>query len=79
MRSDRVVQVVLFVTALSSIAALLIITFFIFRTGIPAIFRIGLGNFMLGTEWAPTSGQFGILSMIAGSLAAAYSAVRYLL
>jgi len=75
MRSDRVVQVVLFITALSSIVALLIITFFIFRTGIPAIFRIGLGNFMLGTEWAPTSGQFGILSMIAGSLSVTFGAL----
>ena len=75
MRSDRVIQAILFATALSSIAALLIITFFIFRTGIPAIFRIGLGNFMLGTEWAPTSGQFGILSMIAGSLSVTLGAL----
>jgi len=75
MRSDRIVQAVLFATALSSIAALLIITFFIFRTGVPAILRIGLGNFMLGTEWAPTSGQFGILSMIAGSLSVTLGAL----
>jgi len=75
MRSDRVIQAILFATALSSIAALLVITFFIFRTGIPAILRIGPGNFMLGTEWAPTSGQFGILSMIAGSLAVTFGAL----
>jgi len=68
MRSDRVIQVVLFATALSSIAALLIITFFIFRTGIPAIFRIGPGNFMLGTEWAPTSMIAGSLSVTLGAL-----------
>ena len=75
MRSDRAIQAILFASALSSIAALLIITFFIFRTGVPAIFRIGLGNFMLGTVWAPTSGQFGILSMIAGSLAVTFGAL----
>ena len=75
MRSDRIIQAVLFVSALSAIAALVVITFFIFQTGIPAILRVGVGNFMLGTEWAPTRGQFGILSMVAGSLSVTFGAL----
>lgn len=75
MRSDRIMQAILFMTALSAIAALVVITFFIFRTGVPAILRVGVGNFLLGTEWAPTKGEFGILSMIAGSLWVTFGAL----
>jgi phosphate transport system permease protein len=75
MRSDRVIQAVLFMSALSAIAALIVITFFIFQTGIPAILRVGVGNFMLGTEWAPTRGEFGILTMLAGSLSVTFGAL----
>ena len=75
MRTDRVIQVILFITALSAIAALVVITVFIFRVGVPAILGIGFGNFMLGTEWSPTSGQFGILSMVAGSLSVTLGAL----
>ena len=75
MRSDRIAQAVLFAIALSAIVALLVITFFIFRTGVPAILRVGVGHFLLGTEWAPTKGQFGILSMIVGSLWVTFGAL----
>jgi phosphate transport system permease protein len=58
---------VFFVLALSSVAALLIITVFIVLQGAPALPHI------FGMEWAPTSdyetGQFGIIPMILGSLA----------
>jgi len=75
MRSDRIIEAILFVSALSAIAALVVITFFIFQTGVPAIFRIGVSDFLFGTEWAPTRGHYGILTMMAGSLWVTFGAL----
>jgi len=75
MHTDRIVQSILFIVALSAIAAFVVITVFIFRVGAPAILRIGVREFFCSTEWAPTRGQFGILSMIIGSLWVTFGAL----
>jgi phosphate ABC transporter permease protein PstC len=64
---DTIAEKTLLFIALSAILSLLLITFFIFQQGIPLIFKAGLSNFF-STSWAPTRGNFGILSMIIGSL-----------
>ena len=63
---DKVVERGLLLLALSSIAVLASITFFVFREGAPLVFKVGLGNF-LGTDWHPPSGRYGIALMIVGS------------
>jgi phosphate transport system permease protein len=63
---DRVVERALALIALSSLAILASITFFVFREGAPLVYRAGLANF-LGADWHPTGGRFGIAFMIAGS------------
>ena len=65
---ESIVEKVLFLCAFSSVLAVFIITFFVFYSGLPLIFRIGLGGFIFNSQWAPLQGFFGILSMIAGSL-----------
>ncbi|NOR18432.1 phosphate ABC transporter permease subunit PstC [candidate division WOR-3 bacterium] len=64
---DKIAEKLLLFIAFSAILSLLLITFFIFQQGIPLIFKVGLSNFF-STHWAPTRGNFGILSMIIGSL-----------
>jgi phosphate ABC transporter permease protein PstC len=64
---DRIAEKVFLIIALSAIISLLLITFFIFQQGIPLVFKVGAGNFF-STHWSPTRGEFGILSMIIGSL-----------
>jgi phosphate ABC transporter permease protein PstC len=64
---DSIAEKILLFIALSAILSLLLITFFIFQQGVPFVVRVGLGNFF-STVWSPTRGQFGILSMIIGSL-----------
>ncbi|MFA5393778.1 MAG: phosphate ABC transporter permease subunit PstC [Candidatus Ratteibacteria bacterium] len=59
---------VLLLIALSSIASLAAITFFIFKEGLPLIFKVGLVKFLTGREWSPSSGEFGILPMIFSSV-----------
>lgn len=61
--------------ALTSIAALALITVFILVQGAPIIAKVGLFNFLFGTTWAPLQGQFGILPMIIGSLTVTLGAV----
>ena len=64
---DKIAEKLLLFIACSAILALLLITFFIFEQGVPLVFRVGLKNFF-SVHWAPTKGEFGILSMIIGSL-----------
>jgi len=60
---------IFFALALSSISALALITVFIFVQGVPIIANVGVIDFVFGTTWAPSQGEFGILSMVIGSIA----------
>lgn len=67
---ERFMSVVFLITALTSIFAVGLICVFLFVNGLPAIFSIGVGEFLLGTEWSPVDEPplFGIAPMIVGSL-----------
>lgn len=52
-----------------AILIMALIVIFIVREGMPAFSKIGLFNFIFGAEWRPGSGQFGIGTMILGSMA----------
>ena len=67
---ESIMRVVFFVAALTSILAVILICVFLFAQGLPAIFRIGFPDFLLGTRWAPLHSDpaFGILPMILGSV-----------
>ena len=49
-------------------AAVVLICIFLFANGIPAIRKIGIFNFLLGTTWKPANNLYGNLPMIIGSL-----------
>ena len=68
-------QVVFLISACASILAILLICFFLFSNGIPAMSEIGFGNFLLGDEWRPLNGEFGIFPMIIGSLSVTAGAI----
>lgn len=55
-------------TACVSIFAVVLICVFLFANGIPAIGKIGVFKFLLGTKWKPGNDIYGILPMILGSL-----------
>lgn len=63
---DKIVEHGLLLLALSSVAILVSITFFILREGAPLIYKVGLANFF-STDWHPTAGRYGIGLMIVGS------------
>ncbi|NLK45046.1 MAG: phosphate ABC transporter permease subunit PstC [Treponema sp.] len=51
-----------------SIMAVVLICLFLFANGIPAIYKIGVVNFLFGQRWKPANEIFGIFPMIVGSL-----------
>lgn len=61
-------HILFFLTACVSIFAVALICVFLFANGIPAIGKIGVFKFLLGTKWKPGNDIYGILPMILGSL-----------
>lgn len=58
-----------------SIGAVIIITFYIFISGIPAISEIGILEFLLGTQWDPKQNIYGIAPLILSSIVASIGAI----
>ena len=56
------------IAACFSIIAVLLICFFLFANGIPAMGEIGLFKFLSGVNWKPGNNIYGILPMILGSI-----------
>jgi phosphate ABC transporter permease protein PstC len=69
MRLEKLIKAVLTLVALSAISGLALIAVFIFREGLPVVFKVGLRSFILSSDWYPLEGEFGILPMIVGSVA----------
>jgi phosphate ABC transporter permease protein PstC len=72
---EKGVQRILLATAFSAISALLLIALFILNEGLPFIFKYGLKEFLLSSEWNPQTGKFGIFPMIAASLWVTFGAM----
>ena len=64
---EKIIEKILLLIALSSILILALIAFFIFEEGLPLIWKVGPGAFILGERWVPSQASFGILPMIVGS------------
>ena len=65
---DKSMYGVFFITALASVVAVIIICVFLFLNGMPVFKEIGVINFLLGKEWFPMKGIFGIFPMIVASI-----------
>ena len=65
---ERIMHVVFLVFACASICAVILICLFLFANGVPAIGKIGVFDFLLGTTWRPGNDIYGIFPMIIGSI-----------
>ena len=65
---ELLMHILFFLTACVSIFAVVLICVFLFANGIPAIGKIGVFKFLLGTKWKPGNDIYGILPMILGSI-----------
>lgn len=66
--AEKVMEILFFVCACVSVLCVALICIFLFANGIPAIGKIGVGNFLLGDIWKPGSNQYGIFAFIVGSI-----------
>lgn len=65
---EKAMQLVFLLAACASIIAVILICVFMFGNGIPAMLKIGVKEFLTGTEWKPLNDIYGILPMIIGSI-----------
>ncbi|MGI6361829.1 MAG: phosphate ABC transporter permease subunit PstC [Bacillota bacterium] len=67
---EKFMSIVFLTCACVAIAAVALICLFLFKNGIPAMKEIGLFDFLLGENWAPSDApaSYGIFPMIMGSI-----------
>lgn len=65
---ESVMRYVFLAAACTSILSVALICLFLFANGVPAIGKIGVFKFLLGTSWKPMNNLFGIFPMILGSI-----------
>ncbi len=75
MRTSRVFQTSLQLSALLSASVLLFILYYMLRESVPLIKELGIGSFFLGGGWHPLEGEFCLTPMLVGSLFVASGAV----
>ena len=68
--TERVMNILFFTCGLLAVVSVVFITLYMVVTGGPAILKIGVADFLLGSEWSPENNVFGILPMILASLVA---------
>lgn len=65
---EKFAQIIFGIAASVSILAVVLICFFLFVNGVPAMLEIGIADFLGGSKWRPSSEYFGILAFIISSL-----------
>ena len=74
---DKLVEIILMLSAAIFILAIVVISLFIFIRGLPLIYNVGTADFLLQLEWNPTAGSFGIGTMLVGTLAVTLTALLW--
>ncbi|MFA5646138.1 MAG: phosphate ABC transporter permease subunit PstC [Candidatus Ratteibacteria bacterium] len=72
---ERYIGRILLLIAFSALCALLLISIFVVKEGMAALFSTGFFSFLFGREWNPDARIFGILPFILGSLWATVGAL----
>lgn len=72
---EVVMNVIFFVCGILAAVSVAVISLYMVFSGGPAIFKIGVTDFLLGSVWNPDDNQFGILPMILASVIATVIAV----
>jgi len=66
--SEFLIEKGLFITAIFSIVIIFLIISFILMEGLAIFGNYGFFNFFFGLNWAPSDGEYGVFTMIIGSL-----------
>jgi phosphate ABC transporter permease protein PstC len=72
---ERLLRRLFLACAFVAVMGVTLIFVFVGVRGWPIFGKVGVGHFLLGDTWLPTSGQFGILPLIYGSFAVTIGAL----
>jgi phosphate transport system permease protein len=72
---EKFIEKLIVICAILSAVSVLLITIFIFKAGLPLMWKYGVWDFITGTTWSPTNGKFGILPLITGTLSVTLGAL----
>lgn len=72
---EKAIEKLILISAIVTTVSVALITVFIFKTGLPILVQYGVLDFIMGTDWSPTNGSFGILPLIVGTLAVTIGAL----
>ena len=67
---DRISRHIVSIFGITAFLILVLIFIFILKESLPALQGIGIGDILFGSKWYPSHDAFGILTMLAGSVAA---------
>jgi len=73
--TEKLAESIFLVFSCVSVGSVAMIAIYVIASGVPAIWQIGIGHFLLGTEWIPDSNVFGILPLILSSIAGTCGAI----
>ena len=65
---EKIVESVLFISAITSIIIMLMIFYFLFQEGVKAFAKVGIINLIMGQMWHPQSDIYGMMPLIINSL-----------
>jgi len=65
---EIIIEKSLLLIALFTIVVIFLITWFVLSAGYPVLEEVGIWQFVSGSNWHPTNGEFGIWPMIVGSI-----------
>lgn len=72
---EKVIEKLILISAVVATISVALITIFIFQAGLPVLAQYGVFHFIFGSTWSPTNGSYGILPLIAGTLAVTLGAL----
>jgi phosphate transport system permease protein len=67
-RKEQLISLILLLVACIAVAGVLLIILFVFKEGWPVLIKYGPLSLAFGKDWQPTSGKFGLLPLIIGSV-----------
>ena len=65
---EKITENIFLLSAFISIISVVVISLYIFISGVPIFFKVGITNILFGLEWKPLEGLFGLLPMILASV-----------
>lgn len=72
---EKFIEKLILICAVTATISVALITWFIFKSGLPILADYGVLNFIFGTTWSPTNGVYGIFPLIAGTLSVTLGAL----